>query len=522
MRLRWAFLASLLAWLVQASAAGQAVNPATLKPPTPRPRWRPSRCRHTSARSLRRPPRSRSPVRNDAKYFANAVQARQYEQKVRDVRASYQQPTDREIWITLAAKVSEAEENTARHAAAGEQHHEATKRLEKVPVIDCTQQGSVPGQGHRWGISWSFYGGVGFGSSPSNRMIPLPAGQGFTAPNGRPSEVVPTWFLEPGSGLLNGVLGSLGHSSRFTPLEEVLSAYDFNRGVSWTAGAGATFGREFTPDEQHQRYFWIRAAVEAAQRSRHDARVDPEEDRRHLRRPPHECGQPLRGHDDDHQRRLQHVLRHDSVRRSRIRRWTFRRGSLRVPWRSPLCDTDQRIVQGLDAKLDYGFIVGGVQFHETDNLSLTFRRSGGFGLEAGVKYHRGRTLFDVTLSGHHREDEIVISAAPVSVAGAERGAVAFATPSGVDTIVFNNISGLTTSLSGTANGSCLPQIERLPVESARHSRLPFLSLLAIAMAIAGTTPGIAVPHRCSCSPHGSPRSRRSTPIALSIGGSRSA
>ena len=465
MRLRWTFLSFLLCLTGATGAAAQNVNPVTaLKPPTPRPVTPitvPSRFCSESQKATA----IATAGLEYQNYFANAVDAAQYEEKVRKLRASYQQKsTDVETWNTLAAKASEAAANSARHQAAGEHNHDAYTRLQRVRVIDCTQLGSVPGQGNGWDLSWSVFGGVGVGSSPSNAILPLPAGLPFTAPNGRPSEVVPTWFLEPGSGLLNGVLGSLGHAARLTALDDVLATYNFGRGISWTVGGRATFGPgPKRPDpKRSRRWLWAGlsgevshgdlSAIQEAVVEQANAIFDnlltnagsPFADATTITRGDYGqyCDILISG---GVELPVGHVGGGQLV---------FRGGPL---FAIPISGSF-----GMDAQLDYGFIVGGVPFHETDNLSLTFRRSGGFGLEAGVEYRRGRTLFDVTLSGHDREDEIVITAAPVSVAGTQRGTVAFATPPGVNTITINTIPGLLTSLSGSATDHVLLRSSGFP------------------------------------------------------------
>ena len=331
--------------------------------------------------------------------------------------------------------------------------HRAARTLALVPfmlvsaVAVRTASAQPPGQGGRR-LSTSVFGGVSFGGSTDVTIQPPAGGPPFTAPNGRPSSVVPTWTFKPGSDLVDDVLEGLGRTARAAPLDDVLGGRSMYE-LTWNAGV---------------RMNWT---GDRSQARRHSWYVEGSYNGTGFSDPAPEMKQAI----DD----LSAIFRDDLFRDAPDKAasgtvvtrggyggaFIFTGGvECEFPnWRmaarvGPAVVAPIGDAAVTEVRFDYRFTGGGIPFQESDRVDLTFTSSGGFGLAAGVGYRqplrRGLDLeLNLTLLGYHRTQEILMSTSPASVPGATLGAAAFSTPPGSPTMVFSTNPNVPTSLSGT-------------------------------------------------------------------------
>ena len=317
------------------------------------------------------------------------------------------------------------------------------------PVMARPAQPATP-QPARPGPEFLFFGGVDVGSSPSTEILPLPPGTTFTGPNGRSSQVVPTWLANPGTRLYADVISALGKANRYEPLDDLLATHRFDENPGWSFGARVT-----APVGRDRWRASVRYYAEAGLELHRNRRIQIADWLSNVGRTFHDglfTGATAASVTPSTVERGSHGLYYQTLVSGGLE---LRRGSFGGDFLfrgGPAFAVPIDGSPAIDLELDYRFTAGGVDFHETDGVALAINRSTGVGFKAATGFRRpmgGHALvLDVTLTGLHRTDEIRLSAAPVSVAGSLRGAAAYNT---TPTIVFNTIPERTTSLSGSAS-----------------------------------------------------------------------
>ena len=384
------------------------------------------------------------------KYFANGLMATAYEHDVRRIWSSYPTAGQADAHRILSRKAEEAKANSEAHDAAGELNHEAFKKLERVPVADCSKGppdlSKLGGGSGQTRPRFTIFTGVDFGGSGFGPFQPLPLGPEFPAPNGRRAVGVPSWLFEGGANVVNGVLDALNHEARVTSLEAV------ERSKYWDSGWGVG-GRAHVPIGE-SRFDFVAGLLYR------QGITDPDTIRR-----------VAEGIGDDAEGAFLEMLSPAPDERATFTidstggysgAITFSGGLERTIARMAGFDVTvgggalYTVMLGdpdvMNIRFDYGFTGGGIPFQESDQVDLTIRSSQGFGVEAGLGFRRPlNNRLDLTigldLAGERSTLEVLASTHPVSTAGAQLGAAAFATPPGVTTMVFSTIPTVPTSLS---------------------------------------------------------------------------
>ena len=331
--------------------------------------------------------------------------------------------------------------------------HLAARTLALVPIMLVsavavrTASAQPPGPGGKR-LSTSVFAGVSFGGTTDVTIQPPPGGPPFTAPNGRPSSVVPTWTFKPGSDLIEGMLEVLGESAGVTPLDDVLNGRPLYE-PAWNVGVRLSWSRDPSGGRRHSWY------AEGSYNGTGFSDPAPE-----MKQTIDDLAAVFR--DDLFSTAPDKAASGTVVTRGGYKGAFVFTGGLECAfpdWRlaaraGPAVVVPLGGAPVTEVRFDYRFIGGGIPFQESDRVDLTFTSSGGFGLAAGVGYRqplrRGLDLeLDLTLLGYHRTQEILMSTSPASVPGATLGAAAFSTPPGSPTMVFSTNPNVPTSLSGT-------------------------------------------------------------------------
>jgi len=387
------------------------------------------------------------------KAWANAEDASEYAAKVRARLLPYAQAGGNEtIRAALRKKEAEAIANKATHDARAELAWQIYEGIKHARVVDCTPRSQSQATGASSSdekkFSFSVFGGVSGSNSPTVVLQPLPAGAAFTAPNGRPSQIISTWLFQPGTDYLNGVEASLGKTAKMQSLDSVLQSA-FPDEIMWDFGGGIRRKLPLPKFRSADAYFDVTDSVGSG-------RLSTAELHQLLDQAVAFFLQQL--FDGATEKSATGTVSTTGGYSGTI---TYAGGLAVYPWSNVVVKGGASYVSVLgdptvtQIRFDYGFTGGGVPFKESDQVDLRYESSGGFGFQAGAGYEsrlsqRLRLFLDAMVTGYHRDDRIFLSAHPTSTPGAARGAAAFSTPAGSPTIVFSSIPGVPTSLSGTA------------------------------------------------------------------------